>query len=333
MSEPQSLVLTEASPTLRREQALFGQARVLTWPTPPTRLHLERVTELAAAAAGCNLWCRWEAGAWQGYCGWAAENLAKLAPEDLRTFLDPHPPADLDDFVWPTILAPWLESLEAQLGRPVRLSAWSKTPPNPQPEGLQVRASLTPGGELGCLLLLNDQAWKALTENWPYVAAVTEGASTDGLPFPLVLELGRRTLPASAWRGLATGDLVLLDCQPGATEPNYRLRVGHNRYFGAKATGQKIELLAPMAAETSPTPARAGDNWADDLPVQVIFEAGRLELPLKELRSVQAGYCFELPRPPGATVALVANGVTIGEGELVRLGDVLGVKVVRLKLP
>ncbi len=333
MSEPQSLVLPDAPPALPRERALFGVARVLAWPAPATQLRLERVPEPAAAASGCNLWCQWEAGGWQGYCGWTAEQLAKLAPEDLRAFLDPHPPADLADFVWPAVLAPWLEPLEAQLGRPVRLSAWSKTPP-PQPlEGVKVKVSLTPGGELGLLLLLNDQAWTALTESWPRVAAVTDATGTEDLPCPLVLELGRRTLPASAWAGLAAGDLVLLDCQPGATEPNYRVRAGANRYFGAKAAGSKIELLAPMAAETPPAPARAADHWADDLPIQVIFEAGRVELPLKELRSLQAGYCFELPKPPGTSVALVANGVTIGEGELVRLGDVLGVKVVRLKLP
>lgn len=76
--------------------------------------------------------------------------------------------------------------------------------------------------------------------------------------------------------------------------------------------------------------APAPTGGLNEVPVHLVFEVGRTEMPLAQLETIQAGYVFELGRPLSQTVDILANGRRIGTGELVRIGDGIGVKVVRL---
>jgi type III secretion protein Q len=72
------------------------------------------------------------------------------------------------------------------------------------------------------------------------------------------------------------------------------------------------------------------DAAFDDLPIKLVFELGRLELPLGKLQEVGQGHVFELERPIGEAVEIHAGGRRIGQGEVVRIDDQIGVRVVRL---
>ncbi len=67
-----------------------------------------------------------------------------------------------------------------------------------------------------------------------------------------------------------------------------------------------------------------------EVPVHLVFELGRTEIPVAELESLQAGYVFDLGKPLSQTVDILANGHRVGTGELVRLGETIGVRVSRL---
>lgn len=67
-----------------------------------------------------------------------------------------------------------------------------------------------------------------------------------------------------------------------------------------------------------------------EVPVHLVFELGRTEIALSELESLQAGYVFELGKPLSQSVDILANGHRVGTGELVRLGETIGVRVSRL---
>ena len=74
------------------------------------------------------------------------------------------------------------------------------------------------------------------------------------------------------------------------------------------------------------------DNGQDralrSLPVQVAFEIGQLELSMGDLASLQPGYVFSLPAHlEGANVTIRANGHAAGRGEVVAVGDTLGVRL------
>lgn len=69
-------------------------------------------------------------------------------------------------------------------------------------------------------------------------------------------------------------------------------------------------------------------NPVERLPVQVEFDLGRMDLPLLQLAQIEPGYIFPLPQAlEQARVAIRLNGTLAGTGELVAIGDVLGVRL------
>ena len=74
--------------------------------------------------------------------------------------------------------------------------------------------------------------------------------------------------------------------------------------------------------------AGSGDAVARSLPVQLAFDIGRLEVNIGDLASLQPGYVFALPAQlQGANVTIRANGRTAGRGEVVAVGDTIGVRL------
>lgn len=72
---------------------------------------------------------------------------------------------------------------------------------------------------------------------------------------------------------------------------------------------------------------------ADNIPVSLDFDLGNLALPLGELAALKPGYVFELPGGlEKVRVVIRANGTRVGVGELVAVGDVLGVQLVALEI-
>jgi type III secretion protein Q len=69
----------------------------------------------------------------------------------------------------------------------------------------------------------------------------------------------------------------------------------------------------------------------DAIPVRLSFELGRIEVAVDELRAMGPGHVLALPRDPaGGAVDILANGRRVGAGEIVTVGDALGVRVLRL---
>jgi len=68
----------------------------------------------------------------------------------------------------------------------------------------------------------------------------------------------------------------------------------------------------------------------DDLPVKLVFELGRLDLSLREIRKLGPGAIVPLLRPVEESLDVIANGRRIGRGTLVQIGDSLGVRLTRL---
>ncbi len=82
---------------------------------------------------------------------------------------------------------------------------------------------------------------------------------------------------------------------------------------------QKVEL-APSVPSIS----------AEDLPIQLTVEVGRLRMTAKELMALAPGNLLEVNVAPEQGVDLVINGKKVGRGELIRLGETLGVRILSL---
>lgn len=67
-----------------------------------------------------------------------------------------------------------------------------------------------------------------------------------------------------------------------------------------------------------------------ELPLTVAVEIGRFQMTIGELMRLQPGNLLELTVHPQDEIDLVVNGKRIGRGELLRIGQLLGVRVTEL---
>lgn len=65
----------------------------------------------------------------------------------------------------------------------------------------------------------------------------------------------------------------------------------------------------------------------ENIPLSVIVEVGRLQMSVKKILELQPGNLLELDVHPENGVDLVVNGKRIAKGELVKLGEALGVRI------
>ncbi|MBJ6979143.1 type III secretion system cytoplasmic ring protein SctQ [Luteimonas sp. MC1895] len=150
------------------------------------------------------------------------------------------------------------------------------------------------------------------------------------------------TLAMRDWRALRQGDVIVAGHR--SQPPACVARAGGRDWPLAPAPGGWTvggpSTPAPTYHEDSPmtqqdhdgTPSEASAAPASDparsLPVQVEFELGRTEMSIGELADLQPGYVFPLATPlEGASVTIRANGRIAGRGELVAVGETLGVRL------
>lgn len=80
-------------------------------------------------------------------------------------------------------------------------------------------------------------------------------------------------------------------------------------------------------------PGDTGDRavQVSSLPVRLTFTAGRLTLPFGDLSNVGPGYVFALDkRLDDQAIVVSANNMPVAVGELVTIGDLVGVRITRM---
>lgn len=84
----------------------------------------------------------------------------------------------------------------------------------------------------------------------------------------------------------------------------------------------------PSAAPAEPV--KVGKVNIQELPVNVVIEVGRIQISLQKLMELTPGNMLDVDIIPENGVDLVVNGKRIGKGELIRIGETLGVRVLDL---
>ncbi|NRF68487.1 type III secretion system cytoplasmic ring protein SctQ [Aquincola sp. S2] len=155
------------------------------------------------------------------------------------------------------------------------------------------------------------------------------------LRLPGRIVLMQRVLPAELLAGLGTGDTVLLD-PAGRRAPAYRFIFGRGMTMQVPTRLENGDSFVAQAAPSLADDAQQTpeQNTIDELQVPVSFEIDSARVSLAELASIRPGYVIELDRPVvAAVVRLVCHGQTVGHGQLVAVGDQMGVRIVRMGLP
>lgn len=183
------------------------------------------------------------------------------------------------------------------------------------------------------------------------------------------LELGRVCLDMASWQKLQIGDFILLDqCHYNPFEKKGRLimTIGDKPIFRVMVKEENIKLLeysfvreggmdeefdtdddieldeelkTSMEEELQEEIAEEEDVQSadektsialEDIPMTVVVEIKRMKMTAKKLLELRPGNLLELDIDPEAPVNLVSGGRRVGRGELIRIGDVLGIRVLEV---
>jgi type III secretion protein Q len=177
-------------------------------------------------------------------------------------------------------------------------------------------------------------------------ALLRDGVAPDlrrlsALRVPMRITLFERPVRRQRLRGLATGDVVLCGAAR-RSGPRWRatlkfglgitmqaqadLDIDQSQAHLAAPPGLVDEGAAPGAADLPSAPA-----GLEDLQLPVAFEIDSARVSLGELASLGEGSVIELDVAVlEASVRLVCHGQTLGLGQLVAVGDQLGVRIVRM---
>ena len=158
-------------------------------------------------------------------------------------------------------------------------------------------------------------------------------------PVALIVDVGALRLSMRTLQSLRTGDVLIPDEFP-LERGELAITIGHRYRATTRVDGNGVRVQSPLrrcksieetnAMDSTGTPRIVDAEGLGDLEIQLAFELGRQTVELDQLRAIAPGYVFALGRSPDDPVDIVANGRRIGRGEIVRVGDGLGVRIIRL---
>ena len=244
--------------------------------------------------------------------------------------------ADLLPAVLLGLLAPALEAAEATYGSKFDIRPWRGALPASTP-ALLFQCQLQ--GRTYAFHLIPE---RALLESLTQLLSALPGFRQDlpELHAALIFSLGTAILPLRDIDRLKPGDVILPNAPPLAA--GKACLVLADRWLAEAAfTTAELTLTThlrdtrPSSMETDSMNTPTSDPRPDDislgeLPLRLTFEIGRADLPVDEIQSLAPGYVFALAREPGQSVDICVSGRRIGTGELVQIGEQLGVRLNRL---
>ncbi|MFD9901091.1 FliM/FliN family flagellar motor switch protein [Mesorhizobium sp. NPDC059025] len=234
-----------------------------------------------------------------------------------------------------TAVANELDDLEATLQTTIEFATVEK--PESSPETRPFGFILSIGDQLmECTLHLDDGALLTRLSRLLDEADRSVPQFPAALPLPVRLWCDVLASSLGEVRGLKPGDVVLF-----AEQATTVLVIGDRLIAPASTsasgtvvtaapaliTGSKWEWM--MGQDTGAAGHALDDTTLDDLPVALAFEIGRKAMPLGDIRKLTAGAIVQLDRA-GQAVDIVANGKRVGQGEMVRIGESLGVRITRM---
>lgn len=212
---------------------------------------------------------------------------------------------------------------------------------NEQPLPLHLLIRGLPTDEAGIELLLDRQSLTVVVQALDELA--TPNAVTAELPIPLRICRNGTELTLAQLRTIRPGDILMSEHDLARPRDPIAV-VGERLHFQVEEDAQGFRLGAKLTEAS----ANATGEWfmqdsanassgesideatLDQVPIRVIFEVGRLDMPLAEVRRLAPGYVLPLVKPSESAVDIVANGRKIGHGSLMKIGDSIGVRVERL---
>ncbi len=101
----------------------------------------------------------------------------------------------------------------------------------------------------------------------------------------------------------------------------------------AEVDGEPVRQVSLESLQDTAAQEAGVDNWGLvlDVVVPVSVDLGRCTMAIRDVMRIRAGSVVTLDKPLGEPVDLRINGEVIGSGEVVVVGDQIGIQIVDLK--
>jgi type III secretion protein Q len=246
--------------------------------------------------------------------------------------------ADVEALLVEASLQPALAGLEPVLATSLAVTTLGR-PANPR--GVEAAVAIRAGGPDRIPLLLRlDAAGRRRFDAWALGFDRRRERPRDAVVV-VSFRLGTSDIAIDRLAALRPGVGIVLDNADSARN-GCVIVVGESLVQRAEpvALGYRLcgalrpigrSLLNPFTSEHAMSQEQPpGDDRLRDVPVRVVFELGRIEVPLGEIETIAEGYVFETGRRADEAVDIVIGGRTVGKGDLVLVGEALAVRVLRL---
>lgn len=231
-----------------------------------------------------------------------------------------------------------IEAVEQLSGLPLRVVTPVDAPDaQPFPLSLVMQVQLVQGAPLLVPLHLSADAATVLADLLDQHATPVSHP-LKALHLPFTVQSGEAGLTLGELRSLNPGDVVMLDHWP---EQQVLLVLEGRLQARAQVSGDTLELLEqpialtflkerPMSETVAP---QSLDSMLDELPLTLVCQVGSAELSLAQLRELGTGSLVQLTPQLDDGVDLMVNGRRVGQGQLVKIGDGLGVRLLSFATP
>jgi type III secretion protein Q len=336
-SVPLRVVLPSLTPAqARRERAFAWRWKERTFLNQGTSWSLEPLPPIFAAEM---------ASSWRSIRTAAGPEL--LAPTGaLRLLLERRFPEvdpeglapDVEALLVEASLQPVLAELEPVLATSLAVTILGRIA---NPRGIEAAVAVGAGepGRIPLLLRL-DAAGRRRFDTWAFRFDRRRERSKDAVA-TVSFRLGTCNLAIDRLVALRPGDGIVIE-HANSTRSGCVVVVGERLVQRAEAVAQGYRLsghllpieqsiLNPFSNEPAMSQAQLPeDDHLRDVQVRVVFELGRIEVPIGEIETLTEGYVFETGRRTDEAVDIVIGGKIVGKGDLVLVGETLAVRVLRL---
>jgi len=158
------------------------------------------------------------------------------------------------------------------------------------------------------------------------------------LSIPLTVTTIPILLPWCEVSAIEPGDALIF--QNSDTQIKHvRCLVGKKLFFNAEYKESKLESTSEInkipkknprnsSIKFSPKVRENEDNKdLDEINIEISFEIGRTSMNIGDIKSISDGYIFSLDENTDSRADIMIDGEKFGEGEIVKIGDALGVRI------
>lgn len=161
----------------------------------------------------------------------------------------------------------------------------------------------------------------------------------DQIPLTVDFELGYALLKINEIRDVELNDIILLDDRLSPERSHINVNIGSSIIFNGRIGSSGNIVIEDKAIQRMEEDMEKEENkhilhvesLIEDILVKLAFKVGETQMKFAELMDLQPGYTFETDNGLEKPVEISANGKPVGMGELVEIGDRLGVRVLEFE--